>query len=311
MEYRHIDVTPMTPTIGAMIQGVDLNNVASDAVYDEIREALWRHHAVFFRDQPIEPEAQVALGHRFGELTRHEFMETIDDDGQVQRIVQEGYGISPNSRWHTDVTFRAQPNMVGILRAVELPPIGGDTLWCSTGAAFDAMPDPIKTMLLGLDAEHDMFWSRRWKSSGEVERSLESEIRELEENPISIHPAVINHPVTGRLTLYINSNWTKKFVGVDLELSYGLIGMLWEWVKKPEFQVRFKWEKDSVALWDNFATQHLATLDYEPHRRTMHRVIAGSAIPTLDREALPEHLRPPASPPDSITRAKAARAAAA
>ena len=159
MDYRHINVTPMTPTIGATIHGVDLNNVATDAVYEEIREALWRHHVVFFRDQPIEPEAQVALGRRFGELTRHEFMETIDDEGQVQRIVQEGYGISPNSRWHTDVTFRARPNMVGILRAVELPPIGGDTLWCSTGAAFDAIPDPIKTMLLGLDAEHDMFWS--------------------------------------------------------------------------------------------------------------------------------------------------------
>ncbi len=311
MDFQHIDVTPLSPAIGAMIEGVDLNHVDSDAVYDEIREAVWRHHVVFFRDQPIEPDAQMALGLRFGELTAHEFMPTVDDGGQVQRIIQEGYGISPNSRWHTDVTFRAEPNMVGILRAMELPPSGGDTLWCSTGAAFDALPDPFKTMLLGLDAEHDMFWSRRWKSSGEVERTLESEIRELEENPIVIHPAVINHPVTGRLSLYINSNWTKKFVGVDLELSYGLIGMLWEWVKKPEFQVRFKWEKDSVAIWDNFATQHLAVLDYEPHRRTMHRVIAGSATPTLDRAALPDHLRPPAAVPASLTDAKAARAAAA
>ena len=311
MDFQHIDVTPLTPTIGAMIEGVDLNNVAGDAVYDEIREAVWRHHVVFFRDQPISPEAHIALGHRFGELTAHEFMPTADDGGQVQKIIQEGYGISPNSRWHTDVTFRARPNMIGILRAVELPPSGGDTTWCSTGAAFDALPDPMKTMLLGLDAEHDMFWSRRWRSTGEVERSLESEIRELEDNPIAVHPAVITHPVTGRLMLYINSNWTKKFVGVDLELSYDLIGMLWEWVKKPEFQVRFKWEQDSVAIWDNFATQHLAVLDYEPHRRVMHRVIAGSAVPALDRAGLPGHLRPPAPPPASIIGAKNARADAA
>lgn len=305
MDYQHIQVSPLTPTIGAMVEGVDLNDVKSDDVFAEIEHAVWHHHVIFFRDQPLTTEAHLALAGRFGEVTGHEFMDTDHASTAVQRIEHSGYAINPTARWHTDVSFRERPMLVAVLRAVELPPAGGDTVWCSTGAAFDALPDPMKTMLLGLDAEHDFAWQRRLKWTGEIPDDLERWLREIKETPYVVHPSVITHPVTGRLTLFINSNWTKKFVGVDLDLSASLIAMLWEWVKRPEFQVRFRWEKDSVAIWDNLGTQHAAVVDYEPHFRSMRRVIAGAAKPSLDLDKVPAHLRPPAPAPRSIGQSKA------
>ncbi len=309
MAYDHIEVTPLTPHIGAMVEGVKLAGLEAGAQFAEIEQAMWRHHVLFFRDQPLDDAAHLALARHFGELTEHEFMPQAKGGADIHRIEHEGgYGISPTARWHVDVTFRARPNLVSVLRAIDLPPTGGDTLWCSTGAAFDALPDPLKVMLLALDAEHDLPWLRRLTWSGERETDLEAEIGELRANPQSVHPAVITHPITGRMTLFVNSIWTKKFLGVDLDLSSALLAMLWEWVKKPEFQVRFCWQKDSVAIWDNLGSQHVAVFDYEPHHRAMRRVLAGSAAPSLDPDLVPAHLRPPAPPPKSIIAAKEAAA---
>ena len=113
------------------------------------------------------------------------------------------------------------------------------------------------------------------------------------ENPIIVHPAVINHPVTGRLTLYVNSNWTKKFIDMDLDMSDHLLAALFDWVKRPDFQVRFQWKMGSIGIFDNFATQHYAVVDYAPEYRAMQRVIAGNAEPTLDLSTVAEGLRPP------------------
>ncbi|MFP6734271.1 MAG: TauD/TfdA family dioxygenase [Rhodospirillales bacterium] len=299
MDYRHIKVEPLTPVVGAMISGVDLGNLSSEDMIDEISSALWQFHVLFFRDQEMSPEAQSRLGKMFGEVTPHEFMRPLDDHPNVHITDHEGHGPSGNAHWHTDVTFRKRPNLVTILQPIELPKSGGDTLWCSTGAAFDALPAPMKTMLLSLSAEHDMpfhmrrLWSCLRSADGGPDAANEAEFKQIRENPIVVHPAVINHPVTGRLTLYVNSNWTKKFIDMDLDMSDHLLAALFDWVKRPDFQVRFQWKMGSIGIFDNFATQHYAVVDYAPEYRAMQRVIAGNAEPTLDLSTVAEGLRPP------------------
>jgi taurine dioxygenase len=293
MAYRTIEVTPLTPTIGALVSGVALNGPLPSDAFEEIKAALYRHHVIFFRDQPLTKQDMHRLGSAFGPLSAHEFMEADGDYPEVHVTSHTGSGPNANARWHTDVTFRREPSCVHLLRPLELPASGGDTLWCSTAAAFDALPDPMKTLLLSLRAEHDLPYHMRRMWSGVRPWDNAREVKQIEQNPAVVHPAVITHPVTGRLMLFVNHNWTKKFLDVDLDLSDQLLKMCLDWVKKPEFQVRFRWERDSLAIWDNFATQHLAVTDYAPAYRAMQRVTAGSARPMLDMNLVPEHLRPP------------------
>lgn len=289
MKFRHIEVTKMTPTIGALISGVDLNAVKSPAVYEEIRQALWENKVIFFRKQPLTPQAHVALGAAFGEMETHEFFPHIEGHPEIQTIANTGKKSPDTDRWHADCTFREKPNAVSVLRAVEIPPSGGDTLWSCMNTAFEALDEPMKKMLLELDAEHDISYAfRRMGYTGEA--------RQLDEgNPPYIHPAVINHPVTGKLCLFVNSIWTKRFTNLVDRYGENLLRLLNEWIMKPDFQVRFRWEKDSIAIWDNMATQHYAVFDYEGHTRRMHRVTCEPTKIQLDA-------RPEASRPAAITR---------
>lgn len=310
MNYRHILVEPLTPNIGAMVSGVDLNQVRSEDAYEEIQAALWKHGVLFFRKQPLTPEAHIKLACRFGEPERHEFFPHIKGHPEVQLIANEGYESPDTDRWHTDVTFRKKPSLVCVLRLTDLPPTGGDTLWASTAAAFEALDAPLQNLLLGLQAEHDLpFHFRRvnayeklakrqatadkkqggagpmmntMMSAQEMNDAMaDRECRMIKDNPSAIHPAVITHHINGRRCLFVNSIWTKCLLGIHMDLSEALLSMLYEWVKKPEFMVRFRWEKDSVVLWDNSQTQHFAVFDYAPHYRAGNRVTAGSFTPTL------------------------------
>ncbi len=227
-------------------------------------------------------------------------MRPLDGHPDVHITDHEGDGPSGNAHWHTDVTFRKRPNLVTILQPVELlPKLGGDTLWCSTAAAFAALPAPMKTMLFGLSAEHEMpfhmrlLWSGQRGADGGPDAANEAEFKQIRENLIIVHPAVINHPVTGRLALFVNSNWTKKFTDMDLDMRDHLLAALFDWVKRPDFQVRFQWEMDSVGIFDNFTTQHYTVVDYAPAYRATQRVIAGSAEPALDLSTVAEGLRLP------------------
>lgn len=284
MTYRHIEVTRATPTIGAYVSGVDLNAVTNAAIYDEIRRALWENKVLFFRDQPLTPEAHLALGKVFGELERHEFFPHLEGHAEIQTIANTGKKSPDTDRWHTDVTFREKPNAVCVLRAVDLPPEGGDTMWMSTAAAFAALDEPMQKMLLDLDAEHDIVYAF-------IRMGMTGEARRLAvDNDPWIHPAVINHPVTGELCLFVNSVWTKRFLNLSDRYGDNLLRLLAEWVTKPEFQVRFKWEKNSIAIWDNLATQHYAVFDYHGHSRRMNRVTCQPTKPRLN--ARPQASRP-------------------
>jgi taurine dioxygenase len=309
MSFRHIEVTPATPTIGAYISGVDLNSIRSEDVYEEIKAALWQHAVVFFRGQKMTPDAYLKLGSRFGDMEEHEFFPHIPGHPQIQLISHEGTDNPETDRWHTDVTFRKRPNMVSILRITDLPPSGGDTMWASTAAAFEALGPELQQMLMSLKAEHDLpFHFRRinavqrlmerqrlaqskkggmvssMMSAKELDLALaDRECKLIQDNPSVEHPAVITHPINGRNLLFINTIWTKRFLGIHLDLSDALLRMLGEWIKKPEFMVRFRWEQDSVAMWDNCQTQHYAVFDYAPHYRAGERVTCGSFEPKLTR----------------------------
>ncbi len=191
-----------------------------------------------------------------------------------------------------------------MLHAVKLPESGGDTLWTSAGAAFEAMGEPLQRMLLSLDASHDFPWSFRlhenykyfakeYDTEEELREALiEHEFRMIRQNPTVVHPVVVNHPVTERLTLFVNYIWTKRIEGMHPDLSENLLRTVYDWLKKPEFFCRFRWETGSVAIWDNIATQHYATFDYAPHRREMYRMTCGTTPVQLVKSQVPAHLWP-------------------
>ena len=313
MKFRHIQVDPVTPCIGAHLTGVDLNAVRNDDVYEEIQQALWQHGVIFLRGQALKPENYLRLGRKFGEMEEHEFFPHLQNFPQIQLIAHEGHDAPETDRWHTDVTFRKKPNLVSMLRITDMPPAGGDTMWMSSGAAFDALGAPLQQLLLSLQAEHDLPWHFRRINAYErlakkqadaalkaghlapAKPSVEAlaaalaerEAKMIKDNPTAVHPAVISHPVTGRKTLFVNSIWTKRLLGLHMDLSESLLNMLFEWIKKPEFMVRFRWEKDSIAIWDNAATQHYAVFDYAPHYRAGQRLTCGSFTPALQAAPAP------------------------
>lgn len=286
--YRYIEISKMTPTIGAVISGVDLNAVKNPAVYEEIRNALWENKVIFFRNQPLTPQGHIALGQAFGAMEKHEFFPHVEGFPEIQIIANSGKKSPDTDRWHADTTFRERPNGVSILRAVDLPSQGGDTMWACMNAAFEALDPPMKEMLLQLDAEHDISYAFRKMGFNEEARQLG------ENNPPWIHPVVVNHPVTKKLCLYVNSVWTKRFNNLTDRYGENLLRLLVEWVMKPEFQIRFRWEKDSIAIWDNIATQHYAVFDYAGQGRHMNRV---TCAPTPIRL----NARPNASRPAPVT----------
>jgi taurine dioxygenase len=303
--YKHIEIDRATPTIGAYVSGVDLNHVDSDAVYDEIKQALWQHGVLFFRKQALNPESYIRLGNVFGDVEKHEFFPHMAGFPQIQLVAHEGTDTPETDRWHADVTFRPRPSLVSILRITDLPPSGGDTMWMSAAAAFEALGPQMQQMLLGLRAEHDMPWQFRSSNvydklirkqllakvkQGLAQMPTDQEIQAMakaaehkmiDDNPSVVHPAVITHPHNGRKVLYVNSIWTKCFKDLHLDISDALLHTLAEWVKKPEFMVRFRWEPDSLVMWDNCATQHYAVFDYAPHYRAGQRMTCGNFLPAL------------------------------
>lgn len=288
MEFKHLKLERLTPALGAVVHGVDLGNVAGPEVYEEIKQALWERQVLFFRKQPLAPDAFRRLGETFGVPEVHEYFPHVEGFPQIQQVRSDGTESPNTDRWHADVTFRPRPSAVEVLRAVDIPTNGGgDTLWASMGAAFDALGAPLQECLMQMTAVHDLVWSFRKNPYLEKLNTPEKEFELIRKHPPARHPVVIAHPVTGRKTLFVNPIWTKRIEDIDVKLSDHLLAMLADWVQKPEFQLRFHWEKDSIAIWDNFATQHYASFDYAPQPRLMHRMTCGSHAPTAALPATP------------------------
>jgi taurine dioxygenase len=278
-----VTLSPATPTIGAEISGLNLDRALLSAEADLLREAWLRYKVIFFRDQNISHESHIRLGRLFGELEGHPVIPHIDGFPEILRIEGvEGVALTPETvsgfqvynKWHTDVTFRKQPSITSILRARILPPLGGDTMWADTTAAYAGLPQGVKDRIEHLEAEHDII-----KSFGS--RVTDEKRAELQEKfPAVTHPIVRRHPETGERILYVNFTFTTRVVGLIEEESDALLRFLFDRIKVPEYQVRFRWTPNAIGLWDNRSTQHYAVGDYWPQHRVLERVTVSGDIVT-------------------------------
>ena len=273
-----LTIQPLGPAIGALVSGLQLADGADDSVRDALQAALLKHHVLFFENQPINPLQQRVLAARFGELHIHPVYPTAP--GVPEIIVLDTSNDNPpdNDNWHTDVTFLAAPAMGAILSAQMLPAAGGDTLWASGIAAWEALSAPWQRMLAGMQAEHDFlksFPAHRFARTP-AERVQWEKARA--NHPPLLHPVVRTHPVSGRQGLFVNEGFTTRIVELSASESDAALRQLFAHHAKPEFTVRWRWKLGDVAFWDNRLTQHYATADYLPARRVMHRAtIMGDA----------------------------------
>lgn len=260
------DIRPVTPVIGAEVDGVDLAAIDDDS-FETIRDALMAHCVLFFRDQDISIESQKALGARFGELVEHPNEPGIAGHPEVFRIHADENSVrATGERWHSDVSCDPMPPMGSILRLHTVPGSGGDTLFANMYAAYEALSDRMKALLDGLTAIHD---------GGPFYREVNRLIGRDDGGrsyPSAEHPIVRTHPVTGRKALFVNEMFTVRIVDLPRGESIGLLDFLFRHVQRPDFHCRFRWRPHSVAFWDNRCTQHHAIWDYFPAVRSGYRV---------------------------------------
>ncbi|UBH26845.1 taurine dioxygenase [Aeromonas enteropelogenes] len=264
-------ITPLGPHIGAEIGGLTLAEPLSGQLFELIQQALLTHQVLFFREQPITPLSQRALAHRFGDLHIHPVYPHAPETEEI--IVLDTHHDNPpdNDNWHTDVTFIETPPALAILAAKQLPPVGGDTLWASGIAAFEGLSPRLQQLLAGLEAEHDFTKSfpahRHNASPAEYLRWQEAAAR----HPPLRHPVVRTHPLSGRQALFVNEGFTTRLPDLPVQESEALLAFLFRHIARPEYQVRWRWRENDIAIWDNRVTQHYANADYLPARRIMHR----------------------------------------
>lgn len=272
--YKTITANPIAGSLGAEISGVCLAEELSDDVIAEIRQALLDHLVIFFRDQELTPERQIAFARRFGTLEQHDFVKGLPDYPEIIRVVREADETTKNfgGSWHSDVTHQQCPAMGSILYAIDVPPYGGDTMFANQYLAYESLSSGMQRMLQGLTAIHTARGpfspegrsKDNWKNM-QVETS-DKAYEEME------HPVVRTHPETGRKMLFVNQTFTVRFGGMTEQESAPLLEYLFRHASHERFTCRFRWTKGAVAFWDNRAVLHHALGDYSGVRREMNRV---------------------------------------
>ncbi|MEQ9144294.1 MAG: TauD/TfdA family dioxygenase [Parvibaculaceae bacterium] len=265
-----LTIEPLSPAIGSVIHGIDLTRPVSDELAALLRETLVERKVLFFRDQDITTEQHLDFARKFGELEVHPFAPSKPGYPEVLAITHNKESKGRENVWHSDVTWRLEPSLGSILRALEVPANGGDTLFANMEMAYDELDDAIKEQIDGAVAVHDFAHFRTMLQK----RGLsEEEIEEYNKAyPEAIHPVVRTHPESGRKSIYVNKAFTQYIVGMEREASDALLQFLYSRAAIPEYQCRFQWQANSIAFWDNRAAQHYAVSDYWPALRRMERV---------------------------------------
>lgn len=264
--------------LGAEISGVDLAQDLPDGVVAEIRAALVEHQVIFFRDQDLSPARQVAFGRRFGPLNIHPYVRGMEGYPEVMEIIKEpGDRTNFGGGWHSDTSFLERPAIGSILHAIELPEWGGDTLFSSQVAAYEALSPGMKATLEGLRAVHSA--GREYSAQGHSAQKRSSMSVAEAEGAVGefIHPVVLAHPESGRKALYVNPAFTMRFEGWTKRESRPLLDFLFEHCRYEGYTCRFAWKPGSVAFWDNRQVWHFALNDYPGQRRHMRRVTVDPA----------------------------------
>jgi len=267
-----LKIAPVTPTIGAEVSGVDLAQALDQETEDRIYDALMKHLVLFFRDQDLSPQAQFEFATRFGApVEPHPVYPHLPGFDRVTLLENDGDRPPDTDDWHTDLTFQREPPFLAVLHAIEVPETGGDTLWANMYAAYDTLPADVQSLVAKSSAVHDMGAFR----NDYLGESLDVDALNAAMSSIgsAVHPMAPVHPVTGKRLLFVNRSFTQQVVGLQRAESDRLLQYLFSHMDTPNIQVRFRWQKGSVAIWDNRTTQHYAVADYLPAYRRMHRVI--------------------------------------
>ena len=272
-KYSHINVHPVSGALGAEIKGVDISIPLEAEVVSEIRDALLKHLVIFFQNQVITPRQQLNFAEQFGIPMEYPQLKGLPDCPLVTEVIKlEHETLNFGGVWHSDTTYLQQPPMASLLYAIEIPPYGGDTLFSNQYMAYKTLSDGLKKTLSELVAVNT-------SSKPEVSMTREDRMREagMELNILSAsHPAVRTHPETGNKALFVNKAHTTHFKDWTESESKSLLEFLFQHQVRTEFTCRFRWEKNSLAFWDNRCVQHHPINDYQGFRRIMHRVtIAG------------------------------------
>ena len=277
LTWDNFDVTRCSATVGAELSGVDLTADLPDEVVADIASALADYKVLFFRDQPMTTDQHVAFARRFGELEVHPFLPASGESPHVVRFAKSADVGGYENGWHHDVTWRATPSMGAVLHALDVPPSGGDTLFSDAYAALDGLDADLRARIDDMVAVHD--FANVFGHAMSAEQRVEMRAK----YPLVEHPVVATHDVTGRDHLYVNRFFVHHIVGVDPDESAELVDQLCRSFELLEHQVRFRWEPDSVAFWDNRAVQHYACSDYWPDVRVMERASIVGSRPTRRR----------------------------
>jgi len=280
--YKTIDTTPLSPALGAEISGIDIARGVDDEQFSELRQAFVDYGVIFLRDQDITPDQHIAFAERWGKINVNRFFKATDTHPVIAEVRKEAHQkTNIGAAWHTDHSYDQCPAMGSILYAREVPRVGGDTLFASMYAAYDALSDGLKRMLATMNAEHSSRHS--FGESAYVDRDAEEVGGRLGNTAAatqdSLHPVIIRHPLSGRPALYVNGEFTVKFQDWTQKESQPLLDYLYAHASQNEFTCRFSWRPGSVAIWDNRATHHCALNDYFGEHRLMHRI-------TIDGEDL-------------------------
>ncbi len=263
-------VEAITPVIGAGISGISLNKDLKSDTVEKIYNALIKYQVIFFREQDLTPESHLQLAKRFGDIDPgHPVYPHVEGFQSIVLLKNDESSRPDTNDWHKDLTFKSNPPFASILHGVSVPKIGGDTLWASMSAVYDSLTDGWKEDLEGLEAIHDMgtFRNDFYKEGG-----INSVNSALKKVGSAVHKVIETHPISGKKYLNVNQSFTRNILNVSQGASDHILQFLFQLLARPEFQVRFHWQNNSVAIWDNRITQHYAVNDYLPNSRHMQRV---------------------------------------
>jgi len=281
-QYRHIAARPLASSMGAEISGVDVRNLG-DLAFAEIEDALFRHKMIYFRNQPISHEEQEAFTARFGPVATDAYKSQTKGGRKVTTMIKEANEKTPfifGGGWHSDSPFLRNPPAITILRSVDTPPFGGDTMWTNAALAYHALSPTMKAMIDGLKAYHSAENNlRRVRRYMDKLRGFSGDDAKQQAMSGYYHPLVRNHPRTGEKALYISGGYTEGFEGLtEFEADY-LHEFLMDHLLRHAFTCRLRWEPNMLALWDNRLCLHLAMNDHDGFRREMYRSMVLGEVP--------------------------------
>jgi taurine dioxygenase len=263
---KGLELLHLSPSIGTEVHGIDLRNVLTPETQSFLKALMLERKVIFFRDQDITIEQHMAVCRTWGELEIIDFLPQHPDYPEVLHIKRDKNNKAYENVWHSDVTWRESPSFGSMLRAMHVPDVGGDTLFADMYAAYDGLPSALKRACEGLMAVHSVANGLSLTQDAETIRKA------LIKYPPQAHPVIRTHPETGKKLIYVNRAHTSHLKGMRRDHGAQLLEMLYNQANTPEYQCRFRWQKNSIAFWDNRSCQHYAAADYFPKEREMMRV---------------------------------------